>query len=230
MSARSGPSLPQSLLEELNGQTSECVSHRNNVVSSKSRVDDSHHRKLKSGNRHLSRKEARKQEREGRRQRKTQFFSSNNVQHKPTNPKRHAEHEHAESPQRKKAKLTQSTPIAPTPVNGSKPSISTKPLKPAKHASGQSSLQSEAKLEKVVHRSEPVSKKAKSTSVLSDPAAISRSRQEEAEDAYISYLESKLGYRKGGKQGAKYGKGEDDGLDGTSLLVVWRTVAISRSI
>lgn len=46
---------------------------------------------------------------------------------------------------------------------------------------------------------------------------IPRSREEEEEETYIAYLESKLGWRKGSKRTAKYGKG-DDGLDGVYCL------------
>ncbi|OSX58848.1 hypothetical protein POSPLADRAFT_1173112 [Postia placenta MAD-698-R-SB12] len=38
-------------------------------------------------------------------------------------------------------------------------------------------------------------------------------REEEKEDKYIAYLESKLGWRKGGRRTNNYGKGGDDGLD-----------------
>ena len=45
--------------------------------------------------------------------------------------------------------------------------------------------------------------------------AIPKTPQEEKEDAYIAYLERKLGWVKGGKRTAQYGKGEEeDGLDG----------------
>lgn len=58
-----------------------------------------------------------------------------------------------------------------------------------------------------------------------------RTPQEEEEDAYIAYMERKLGWVKGGKRTAKYGAGdEDDGLGGTSLrsYVCHYTVLISR--
>lgn len=46
---------------------------------------------------------------------------------------------------------------------------------------------------------------------------LPRTRQEQQEDAYISYLESKLGWSKSGSKTSKYGKGmEEDGLDGAS--------------
>lgn len=42
-----------------------------------------------------------------------------------------------------------------------------------------------------------------------------RSRAEDEEDSYIAYLESKLGWSKGGYRAKSYGKGlKDDGLDG----------------
>jgi nucleolar MIF4G domain-containing protein 1 len=47
------------------------------------------------------------------------------------------------------------------------------------------------------------------------PAAPLRSEREKQEDAYISYLESKLGWRKGRDKTKSYGSGlDEDGLDG----------------
>ncbi|TFY60458.1 hypothetical protein EVJ58_g5148 [Rhodofomes roseus] len=199
MRAQSGPSLPQSLLEELSGQT-----------------NDSHPRRPKTGNRRGSRKEARKQEREGRKQRKAQFFSAQQPQ--PTHTKRLAEHEHPESPKRKKARLTQPIPVAPavnSALNDGKPAKVSKASKSAKSTSeaGQSRPQLQTPLEKLAHRSQTAPKKAKLKSAPSSSAAPPRSRKDEEEDAYIAYLESKLGYSKGGKRSQKYGKGGEDGLD-----------------
>lgn len=71
-------------------------------------------------------------------------------------------------------------------------------------------------LEKLAERSEvPRGTKAKAK-VL--PAPILRGSRDEEDDAYIAYLEKKLGWTKGGKRTTKYGKGEEeDGLDGMSL-------------
>jgi nucleolar MIF4G domain-containing protein 1 len=69
---------------------------------------------------------------------------------------------------------------------------------------------SKTPLEKLVEHSErpAISKK-------------SRSQQEEHEDNYISYLESKLGWQKGGSKTASYGSGlGDDGLDGNSASLL----------
>ena len=44
-----------------------------------------------------------------------------------------------------------------------------------------------------------------------------RSQRDKEEDAYIAYLEKKLGWSKGGSRTGSYGRGlEEDGLDGMS--------------
>lgn len=66
-----------------------------------------------------------------------------------------------------------------------------------------------------------------SRKAASVPAKLPRGQQEEHEDAYIAYLESKLGWKKGGSRTSKYGKGmEDDGLDGM-LGVVFACVHLT---
>jgi nucleolar MIF4G domain-containing protein 1 len=161
-----------------------------------------HPRKKWSSKPQLSRKEARKQDRVGRKQRKAEFFSA-----VPTSTKRHAQDEHADSPKRKKAKLepavlstndsrTSSINKHNPPANSSRPiplarEAKAKKLKP--------STQPKTALEKLVRGSNLILK--------SSP----RSQKEKDEDAYIAYLESKLGYAEGSKR--KKGS-EDDGLDG----------------
>ncbi len=68
-------------------------------------------------------------------------------------------------------------------------------------------------LEKLAERSEvPRGIKSKAKML---PAPILRDSRDEEDDAYIAYLERKLGWTKGGKRTTKYGKGEEeDGLDG----------------
>lgn len=62
------------------------------------------------------------------------------------------------------------------------------------------------------------------TDTLSNPGVTSRTQREKEEDAYIAYLESKLGWRKGGKKTSTYGSGlGDDGLDGAFNSYMVRT-------
>ena len=102
---------------------------------------------------------------------------------------------------------------SPAPVNGHKTANPTKSSAVSKALSDK-----ETPLEKASRRADFTSKTAKAQSVTSAAPVAPRSRQEEEDDAYIAYLESKLGYRKGGKRTTKYGKGGDDGLDGAWYL------------
>lgn len=79
--------LPQSILQEL-GESSGNSNSRSSVAGGRSRS-------------HVPRKDARKQEREARKQKKAAYFSVNNK-------KRLAEEEHHESPQRKKPRQASS--------------------------------------------------------------------------------------------------------------------------
>ncbi|KAJ7285115.1 hypothetical protein C8J57DRAFT_1290481 [Mycena rebaudengoi] len=152
--------LPQTLVERIGDSTGN---------------DEVEPRKKWTNNKKVSRKESRKQERSGRKQRKAEFFSA------PQNTaKREAEEEHADSPQRKKVKLA-TEPAGPQPAA---------PVKAA--------VNPELK-RKLVRRPDP------SSSTLPP-----RSQKDKEEDAYMAYLESKLGYTKGGKQTKPR---EDDGLD-----------------
>ncbi|KAJ7170843.1 hypothetical protein C8R43DRAFT_981266 [Mycena crocata] len=174
--------LPQTLVEQLGqNETGNDAVEPRQKWSNKSKV---------------SRKELRKQERSGRKQRKAEFFAAP----QPA-AKRGAEEEHADSPQRKKIKLAGTADAGskqPVPVQAStKPSIATsepkamkapKTVKPVK--------KTKTALEKLVGRPDP------------SPASLGpRSQKDREEDAYIAYLESKLGY------GQKKNKKEDDGLD-----------------
>ncbi|KAF7374789.1 MIF4G/MA4-domain-containing protein [Mycena sanguinolenta] len=150
----------------------------------------------KSNKSKLSRKELRKQERTGLKQRKAEFFSASH--------KRTAEEEHAESPQRKKVKLapreavsnlTPSIQTPPTPAPADDSTIR-EPVKTPKPAKTTPKPKTTA-LEKLARRKDPA------------PASLlPRSQKEKEEDAYIAYLEAKLGYGGGKKK-----KRENDGLD-----------------
>lgn len=54
---------------------------------------------------------------------------------------------------------------------------------------------------------------------VSTTTGFPRTQKENEEDAYITYLESKLGLKKGNSRNTKHGAGMDeDGLDGTSPM------------
>ncbi|KAL1727850.1 hypothetical protein EV714DRAFT_253370 [Schizophyllum commune] len=188
-----GIRLPQSILDEING-TSEQSRGRGHGSKSK-----------------LSRKEARKQEREGRKQRKAQYFSTAHT----TNPvKRRAEDDHVDSPKRKKAK-TESGAAPPAPAarvgkqDGNATSSKEKAAADKKTTPAPDKKVKEKKA-KDPKKPSALAKLAGETSKKSSKVTP-RSRVEADEDNYIAYLESKLGL-KGGKK-KKSNPEEDDGLD-----------------
>ncbi|EKM58272.1 uncharacterized protein PHACADRAFT_117071, partial [Phanerochaete carnosa HHB-10118-sp] len=163
----------------------------------------------------LSRKEARKQEREQKKVKKTQYYIKQHdtgaarpqpqVDARHPSTKRQAEREHAESSKRKKVKfVAEDEPSARlfTRENFTS-STSAKDVRLRLKKNGPTAL-------------EKLAAHTGSSSFRSDgapPIRQARSKQEEEEDAYIAYLESKLGWSKGGSRTSKYGKGlEDDGL------------------
>ena len=168
-----------------------------------------HKRKRKGGQ--PSRKDARKQARDGRKQRKAEYFLSAPAHKIRRNEKRAAEADHADSPHRKKVKLdVQSEP---------RRASTSKPIPPVQDARQHPHAKPEkpkTALQKLAERSEaPKLAKLQSKSSLK---AMLRTPQEEEEDAYIAYLERKLGWVKGGKRTVSYGMGdEDDGLGGPSV-------------
>ncbi|KAF8071844.1 hypothetical protein FPV67DRAFT_1482904 [Lyophyllum atratum] len=163
--------LPQTLREEIDGSTG-----------------NDHHR-IHSRPK-VSRKEARKEERLNRKKHKAEYFSS-----APTWNKRPAEEDHAESPERKRAKHDVVAPTAEAVIR----SHSTVPVK---------SIKAEASTKLTLA---PTEKKKKTRTPLEKLAAPRiPDRKGDEEDAYISYLEAQLGYAKGGKKKKPI---EDDGLD-----------------
>jgi nucleolar MIF4G domain-containing protein 1 len=150
----------------------------------------------------VSRKDARKQERSVKKQRKAEFYAAG--------AKRHALQDHPDSPERKRAKIELPAHEKPQP-------------KPANAAA--TARNAEARVAKVTTKKDEVNitgKPKAKRSVLQNlvekgtPAPFPRSRIERDEDAYIARLEAKLGLGKGGVKGkSKGGSGfEDDGLDG----------------
>lgn len=140
----------------------------------------------------MPRKDARKQERESRKQKKAAYFSVNNK-------KRLVEEEHHESPQRKKPRQASSAEPRVTVFSNE---IS--PTKAKESHVAQSPAPPVAKTNKLTK-----SKIMHAAERSSHPTAMSRIDNEE--DAYISYLESQLGYSKSGKRKKV---ADDDGLDG----------------
>ncbi|KAG6813952.1 hypothetical protein H0H92_005207 [Tricholoma furcatifolium] len=150
--------LPQALREELDETSGN--DHPRTQYSSKSKV---------------SRKEARKQERQDRKKNKAEYFSAT------SHNKRRAEEDHIESPKRKKPKHDPSLPNIPTKPDSA---VTIPPL-----------VKKRTPLETLISKSAP----------SQQPRRIA-----DKEDAYISYLEAKLGYTKGSKRKKP---AEDDGLD-----------------
>ncbi|KIJ67003.1 hypothetical protein HYDPIDRAFT_26414 [Hydnomerulius pinastri MD-312] len=190
MSARNqnqGISLPKSLPEHIDregtsGGQSSLYRHKNKTYR-------------------LSRKDARKQERLDRKKRKAEHFSAS-----VGSAKRKTEEEHVESPKPKRRKTVHFAEDVKPPAASPKDKLSSRPrLKlDAPDSVTHSSRKSERKptaLEKLASKS--------SRSVPKTAPRMPRTREEEEEDAYIEYLESKLGYSTGGKR--KNGD-EEDGL------------------
>jgi len=143
----------------------------------------------------VSRKEARKQDREGKKRRKAEYFSSttNNLKRVATSP-------HPESHPPKKKTVAK----PPRPQSSDLPS--TKNRSP-----GRSSSASKPNDARVVASSSSTRKPSSRLVGYNLP----RSRQEEEEDRYIALLEAKLNSGKNSKNGVGYLKDiEDDGLSG----------------
>ncbi|KAJ6609206.1 hypothetical protein B0H10DRAFT_484287 [Mycena sp. CBHHK59/15] len=174
--------LPQTLVEQ---------------IGDSSGNDQFEPRKKWSNKNKLSRKELRKQERTGCKQRKAEFFSS-----ATPNAKRGAEEEHADSPKRKKIKLA-------TVVSGEPKPLDAPPSRAPVQAKGPaSSAPNPIKAVKPAKKTQTALQKLAGGSTSS--SQLPRSQKDKEEEAYIAYLESKLGYTKGGKRKQKR---EDDGLD-----------------
>ncbi|KAF5367452.1 hypothetical protein D9758_003658 [Tetrapyrgos nigripes] len=170
--------LPQSLLEEITSSS-----------------NDSHRRHRSKHQ--LSRKEARKQEREESKHRRAEYFSKKS--------KRPAETEHDASPQRKKIKLE--SPESGKNQTQAKPFKKTETASPGHQSQGSNS---------VLEGKKPVKQTALEKLVFKASSKPKRTQQEKEEDAYIEYLEAKLGHKKG--KSSKYDDGLDDLFDFTSTL------------
>ncbi|KAJ3907916.1 hypothetical protein F5879DRAFT_1008029 [Lentinula edodes] len=138
-----------------------------------------------------SRKESRKQLRAERKHRKAEFFSNHNLK-RPAAPA-------ADSPPKKKVKFNVDDPQKPASL----PKASTSKLK--NKVSLESNGTYDAKAAPKATALERLGSKQSKSLSLTTPI---RTQQEKKEDAYIAYLEAKLGYSKG-----KKAKRLDDGLD-----------------
>lgn len=152
-----------------------------------------------------SRKEARKQGRVEQKQKKAQFFS--------TGKRRSGEVDEPalESQPRKKARVGEGDGSSSN--NGMRDQSSTS-LKDVKASSSSAQMRNvdkgmdRSKLDKRERKVAEVKEKEKNTVVVVPP----RGRVEEEEDAYIAYLEKRLGYSK--QKQKKQSSLEEDGLDG----------------
>ena len=168
------------------------------------------HKHKRKGGLQLSRKEARKQARDSRKQRKAEHFSASYDYGFTRSGKRSAEENHADSPQRKKAKLN-----APQSKHAPVPHPADTPPKRSADGDVQRPKGKLGKSKTALQRLAEKAEAPRAPSKLSLQAVL-RTPQEEQEDAYIAYLERKLGWVKGGQRTARYGMDEeDDGLGGT---------------
>ncbi|KZV73019.1 hypothetical protein PENSPDRAFT_649267 [Peniophora sp. CONT] len=175
-----GIKLPQTLLEQIQGD-------------SFGRGGHGHARKPK-----LSRKEARKQDRAEKKQRKALHFTSNAYTDPPPGAKRPADsnHEHPDSPVRKKARRSEDETRRPSDVQ------------PATNPKGTvANAKASADVTAKKRQQSALQKLADRTASMPMP----RTQAERDEDAYIARLEAQLGMGKRSKKGG--GDFEDDGLD-----------------
>ncbi|KAI0065323.1 hypothetical protein BV25DRAFT_1928190 [Artomyces pyxidatus] len=187
MASRAGIRLPQTLLDKLGDAPDGQSRSRNRPSRPK-----------------VSRKEARKQDRAEKKQRKASFFGSN-----ANSLKRVAEIEHPESSKRKKARLQTTDVPEAIPVSSL--------VKP------QSSKMTLAIISETNVQRKTKKKIGKGKATREQPVSVPRSQQEKNEDKYIAYLEGMLGNK--GKKGSSYDKGfDEDGLG--DLLMDLDTIGV----
>jgi nucleolar MIF4G domain-containing protein 1 len=142
----------------------------------------------------VSRKEARKQNREEKKRRKAEYFSSLAI-----NAKRVALSPHPESPPPKRTKVVEPPPSQVPEVNPGRTL--------SKPASGLAGKINKSAASSGIASTWPVTR--------SDSPTFARSQQDEDEDRYIAFLEAKLNSGNRSKKGAGYTKEIDtDGLGG----------------
>jgi nucleolar MIF4G domain-containing protein 1 len=113
--------------------------------------------------------------------------------------KRPAMQEHKDSPPRKKVKPTPTPSIQDSRISSSVSSGASTSVSRERHSKSKKTA-----LEKLSART-------------SKAPVAPRSERDRQEDTYITFLEKKLGWRKGSEKTKNYGTGlDDDGLGGTS--------------
>lgn len=180
----------------------------------------------------MSRKDARKQDRNEKKQRKAGYFTSSRSQTEHVNPgvKRQAKDEHAESPKHKKPRLAEPSGSKEN-LSGQKNKTTDTVSKPSLRKDGAPRTEGkQSKTGKPLSKTKKtdLQKLAECASTGAGHASSSvhifsegRHEQEREEDAYIAYLEKKLGWSKSGAKTNRYGKGlEEDGLDGELCLTI----------
>jgi nucleolar MIF4G domain-containing protein 1 len=193
-----GIRLPQSLLDQLDEAQGDykywdiMAELCSNIASDA--ISPSRHGRSGPHRPKISRKEARRQDREGKKQRKAEYFSST-----ATNSKRLAVSPHPELPPPKKRTVTE--PPRPQILD----------LQSKKGLPGHSSTLRSNDTGHVASLRKSSSRSANRSTLPTLP----RSRQEEDEDRYIALLEAKLTSGKKSKNGASYVKDiQNDGLGG----------------
>lgn len=236
-----GPSLPWSLLEELHGEGAACELYqtlcmlcylRALVLAASSRRPS---RRAAGVHSKLPRKQARRTEREQKKQRKASFYiQGHGYRHAPAQQhsaagKRLAEERHIDEPLQKRPKTSYAEPVAITygtkaekGTKGEKEKtnkrvafVEPKPAEAKLSSKGQPVMELKHKEKSKKTALQQLVERSSSSSKLLRPSTKERSQAEKEEDAYIAYLERKLGWTKGGTKSGRYGSGlDEDGLDG----------------
>ena len=187
-----GPSLPKSILEHIQDAPGVCTIQPS--ASSRRLLDGQENNHRHKGKNHLSRKDARKQERLDRKKRRADHFSAIVGKHE-------IEEEHVDVPDSKRRKTVHfQDQVKSTPVKNIRPAESREPIKSKPRPTA---------LEKLASQCTRKTPKAASRTP--------RTREEAEEDAYITYLEARLGYSKGSKRNQG---DEADGLGGGYLCLM----------
>jgi nucleolar MIF4G domain-containing protein 1 len=193
-SGPTGLQLPQSLLDQLNETSGDRNTYLQPILLNITLLDATPTSRHGRGSLHkpkISRKEARKQSREGKKQRKAEYFSSTGG----TSSKRLATSPspHPDSPPLKKRTIA------------GQPWLQSSGLQSEKGLPENSSRLTSKETRAVTSSRTPSSR----------PVTLPRSQQEEDEDRYIALLENKLTSGKRSKNGPGYLKDiMDDGLGG----------------
>lgn len=192
------------------------ATHLNSAFTGSARGSGSRY----SNGKHANRKDARKQERMDKKSRRAQHRTPGAPQFSTTAPphngkKRPAPSAHLDEPTRKKSRTSDGKPVPDrAPVRSTQRSDEKTPATRRPHV-----IEVAPPPQRRGQRSIPPKPTIKGGKTEAPPSL--RTRQEQEEDAYIAHLESKLGWRKGGRKTKSFGSGLDnDGLDGMLILAV----------